>query len=222
MVINNIISDWQIERSIVKINTSISKASTVRNMSEKIKKVLIHEEKVSSKGKETQFRRNNEKSEEIGRKYRIMKMLQSEETKLFASKNASLVSRTQKSDLCQNLTAEFAAPMCLQSNCKSSDPYRSNDGCCNNLESPTQGNFMQVNLSKIFPHTGMAHSAFLRLLRPDYFDQVSLPRGGLTSSRLPSARVVSVAVHQAHEETNHRESISQMVMQFGQGGKSSI
>ena len=25
-----------------------------------------------------------------------------------------------------------------------------------------------------------------------------------------------MAVHQAHEETNHRESISQMVMQFGQ------
>ncbi len=63
----------------------------------------------------------------------------------------------------------------------------------------------------------MTNNAFLRLLPPDYSDQ-SLPRGGLTSSSLPSARAVSVAVHQAHEETNHRESISQMVMQFGQGG----
>ena len=68
----------------------------------------------------------------------------------------------------------------------------------------------------IVPLAGMADSAFLRLLPPDYFDQVSLPRGGLTSSLLPNARAVSVAVHQAHEETNHRESISQMVMQFGQ------
>ncbi len=62
----------------------------------------------------------------------------------------------------------------------------------------------------------MANSAFLRLLPPDYFDGVSLPRGGLTFSSLPSARAVSVAVHQAHEETNHNKSISQMVMQFGQ------
>ena len=64
----------------------------------------------------------------------------------------------------------------------------------------------------------MSNTAFLRLLRPDYADQVSLPRGGLTNSSLPSARAVSVAVHQAHEETNHNKSISQMVMQFGQGG----
>ena len=139
MVINNIITDWQIEKSIVKINTSISKAASVRNMSEKIKKVLIHEEKVSSKGKETQFRRNNEKSEEIGRKYRIMKVLQSETKKLFRTKNESLLSRTQDSERCQTLTAEFSKPDCLPSNCDSSDPYRSIDGCCNNLENPTKG-----------------------------------------------------------------------------------
>ena len=64
----------------------------------------------------------------------------------------------------------------------------------------------------------MANSAFLRLRPPAYFDQEGLPRGGLTSSSLPNARAVSVAVHQAHEETHHRESISQMVMQFGQAG----
>ena len=64
----------------------------------------------------------------------------------------------------------------------------------------------------------MTNNAFLRLLPSDYSDGVGLPRGGLNDSSLPSARAVSVAVHQAHEETNHRESISQMVMQFGQGG----
>ena len=77
------------------------------------------------------------------------------------------------------------------------------DGCCNNLQNPSQG---------------MPSTAFQRLLPSDYSDGVSLPRGGLTSSSLPSARAVSVAVHQAHEETNHKESISQMIMQFGQGG----
>ena len=145
MVTNNIITDWQIEESIVKINTSISKAAFARNMSEKIKKVLIHEEKVSSKGKETQFRRNNEKSEEIGQKYRIMKVLQSEANEIFKIKNESLLSRTQNSERCQTLTAEFTKPDCLQSTCDPSDPYRSIDGCCNNLESPTQGIFMQTN-----------------------------------------------------------------------------
>ena len=139
--------DWQLKISMDKINTKFSKAASVGSMLDKIRIVLDHEQKVSSKGKETQFPRNDVKSEEIGRKYRIMKMLQSEETKLFGSKNASLVSRTQTSNLCQNLTAEFAAPMCLQSNCKSSARYRSNDGCCNNLESPTQGISMQVKQS---------------------------------------------------------------------------
>ena len=62
----------------------------------------------------------------------------------------------------------------------------------------------------------MPTTAFERLLPSDYSDGKSLPRGGLTSSSLPSPRAVSVAVHQAHEETNHKESISQMVMQFGQ------
>ena len=135
-------TDWQLNKTVDIINTKISKAASVGSMLNKIRLVLDHEQKVSSKGKETQFRRNDVKSEEIGRKYRIMKMLQSEETKIFGSKNASSVSRTQKSDLCQNLTAEFAAPMCLKSNCIPSAPYRSSDGCCNNLESPTQGNFI--------------------------------------------------------------------------------
>ena len=218
---DNIMTDWQIEKSVANINTNISKAASIGSMLDKIRIVLNHEQKVSSKGEETQFRRNNVKSEEIGRKYRILKMLQSEEIKLRGSKNASLVTRTQKNELCKNLTAEFAAPMCLQSNCIPSAPYRSIDGCCNNLESPTQGIFMQTNPPNylIVPLAGMADSAFLRLLPPDYFDQVSLPRGGLTSSLLPNARAVSVAVHQAHEETKHRnKSISQMVMQFGQGG----
>ena len=138
---NNILAEWKIQKSVDKINSNSSKSTSVKSLSDKIRKVLNHEQKVSSKGEETQFRRNDEKSEEIGRKYRIMKMLQSEETKLFGNKNASLRSPTQTIELCQNLTANFAMPMCLQSNCKSSDPYRSSDGCCNNLESPTQGRY---------------------------------------------------------------------------------
>ena len=166
----------------------------------KIRKIIEHEEKVGSSGRETEYIRRDDKSEEIGRNYRIMKVLQLEEA----------------SEMCQNLTAAFTKPDC--SNCKPSDPYRTIDGCCNNLDSPTFGILeIQTKYPPSFPLLGVTQTAFLRLLPPAY-DQEGLPRGGLTSSSLPSARKVSVAVHQAHEETHHRESISQMVMQFGQGG----
>ena len=136
-------TEWQIKKSFGKINNESSKSASIRNMSDKIRNILDQEQKVSSKGKETKFRRNNDKSEEIGRKYRIMKVLQSEATKLLGSRNASLLSRTENSQLCQSLTAEFSKPDCLPSECDSSESYRSIDGCCNNLESPTQG-IMQV------------------------------------------------------------------------------
>ena len=142
--LNNIMTQWQVQKSIDKMSTNSSKATYVRSMSDKIRSILDHEEKVSSKGEETQFRRNDEKSEEIGRKYRIMKALQSQGTKLLGNKNASLVSRTQNSQLCQNLTAEFSKPDCLPSSCKPSDPYRSIDGCCNNLEFPSQGIYILI------------------------------------------------------------------------------
>ena len=122
--------------------TNGSKAASFRiqnSFRKKLQSVILHEEKIISKGHETQFRRNDEKSDEIGRNYRIMKALQTETIKLLGNKNASLVSRTQNSELCQNLTAEFSKPDCLPSNCRSSDPYRSIDGCCNNLENLSFG-----------------------------------------------------------------------------------
>ena len=103
-------------------------------MSEKIRRVLDHEEKVSSKGDETQFRRQDEKSEEIGRKYRIMKVLELEEA----------------SEMCQNLTTVYKTPNCSQSICRPSDPYRTIDGCCNNLDSPTLGILIEIQTN--IPH----------------------------------------------------------------------
>ena len=85
-------------------------------MSEKIRRVLDHEEKVSSIGKETQFRRQDEKSEEIGRKYRIMKVLELEEARLTGRQHAPFASRSLESEMCQNLTAAFAKPNKLELN----------------------------------------------------------------------------------------------------------
>ena len=63
---------------------------------------------------------------------------------------------------------------------------------------------------------GMPLSPLQRFLDPEYADGTNIPRGGLTNSSLPSARNVSVAVHQGLVETNLMESISLLVMQFGQ------
>ena len=64
----------------------------------------------------------------------------------------------------------------------------------------------------------MAYTPFERLLQPDYFDEFHLPRGGLNSSvsSLPSARAVSLAVHQGQKGQGGHEPVSLMVMQFGQ------
>ena len=63
----------------------------------------------------------------------------------------------------------------------------------------------------------MPFTAFRRFGPASYYDGVSLPRGGLVSSTLPSARAVSVAVHQGLESVKEENvSISLMVMQFGQ------
>ena len=99
-VIDNIITEWQITESVERFNKNSNRTTSFKTGSEKIRKVIDHEEKVSSKGKETQFRRHDEKSEEIGRKYRIMKVLELEEA----------------SEMCQNLTAAFAKPNCSQAN----------------------------------------------------------------------------------------------------------
>ena len=64
--------------------------------------------------------------------------------------------------------------------------------------------------------TGVPFTPFKRLLPSAYADGESLPRGGLKFSSLPSARTVSLAVHQAQEEASSHEPVSLMVMQFAQ------
>lgn len=64
--------------------------------------------------------------------------------------------------------------------------YRSYSGHCNNVE---------------FANWGSANSAFARWLAPRYADGVSSPRVSVHSggSALPSARAISLAIHQGQE-----------------------
>ena len=129
-----------------------NRTTTVKTLSEKIRKVLDHEEKVGSKGKETPFRRQDEKSEEVGRKYRIMKVLELEESRLAGRQHDPSALRSQTSEMCQNLTTEYTKPNCSHANCMPSDPYRTIDGCCNNLDSPTLGIHILVEIQTKIPH----------------------------------------------------------------------
>ena len=79
--------------------------------------------------------------------------------------------------------------------------------------------FIIFPILKLRPYlfvAGGPFTPFQRLLPADYADGESLPRAGLQFSSLPSARVVSVAVHQAQEEASSHEPVSLMVMQFAQ------
>ncbi len=64
--------------------------------------------------------------------------------------------------------------------------YRSYSGHCNNVENA---------------EWGAANSPFARWLAPRYADGVSSPRTSVSggSAALPSARAVSLAIHQGHE-----------------------
>ena len=99
---------------------------------------------------------------------------------------------------CINLTEETRDAQCKV--CNSSYEYRSFSGCCNNI-------VKEIN--------GEANKPFIRLLKSSYFNTKSLPRGGLTSSSLPSPRKVSSAIHRSNGKRTS-PSISVMLMQFGQ------
>lgn len=64
--------------------------------------------------------------------------------------------------------------------CPRNPKYRTYEGICNN---------------KKYPHWGAANTPFRRALNPDYCDGVSAPRCAKDSSKLPSARDVSVTIH---------------------------
>ena len=99
---------------------------------------------------------------------------------------------------CMNLTEQIRDAQCNV--CNSFYAYRTFSGCCNNVENEMNGE---------------ANRPFLRLLNSSYFDTKSLPRGGLTSSSLPSPRKVSSAIHRSNGKGTSA-TISVMLMQFGQ------
>ncbi|XP_071089128.1 salivary peroxidase/catechol oxidase-like [Haliotis cracherodii] len=87
--------------------------------------------------------------------------------------------------------------------CKTSSPYRTANGSCNNLEHTTWG-------KAVIP--------MRRWLDPAYDDHISSPRekSHVSSSKLPSARLVSTTVHTPSTDADRHASYTHMLMQWGQ------
>ena len=103
-------------------------------------------------------------------------------------------------EACQQLNKKLLKDPECEAGCDATSLYRAISGCCNNIA------------HKDF---GKANTAFIRLMPVAYKDNISLPRGGLNPSTLPSPRRVSSKVHGV-QETQSKPAVSVMLMQFGQ------
>ena len=100
--------------------------------------VVESDSKMRDKGKVTKFRRTNKQSEEVARKFMIMRRLQLKLENMATNRQA--VGNVFQ-DTCTNLTLTFRAARssCHLLPCDPITPYRSIDGCCNNFLEPALG-----------------------------------------------------------------------------------
>ncbi|XP_023242111.1 lactoperoxidase-like [Centruroides sculpturatus] len=88
---------------------------------------------------------------------------------------------------------------CMQNTstyCNSKQPYREIDGRCNNLKNPDWGS---------------SYSAFIRLLDPDYSDEISAPRKSRSGKDLPSARLISNSLYTRKSQVESRCTLMTML-----------
>merc|ERR1712029_901999 len=131
------------------------------------------EDYLDSVGSTTGFRRSTAESKEIAKLFMVSMRMKKALNNLAAQRKMNMrsygISLEKTIDgFCEELTNELK--VCQNIKCDSESKYRTIDGCCNNLK--------KSNL-------GAPFAPFTRLILPDYDDGVGLPRGGLTSSRLP-------------------------------------
>lgn len=101
---------------------------------------------------------------------------------------------TTKTDINRYCPSFLMTPQCK------AERYRTMTGLCNNLENP---------------HWGMAMNGHHRFLSPDFADGISAPRASYKEhSELPSARVVSTAVHE--DEGFHDHAVTLLLVSWGQ------
>ena len=115
-------------------SSRIEKTKLMKALYEELEKAMNHDKKMTIKGRNTKFRRTNKQSEEVAKKYTIMRRLQ------LKLENLTSTRRVFFHDTCTNLTTEFLKSQSLcPNNCPETSPYRLIDGCCNNLQRPQLG-----------------------------------------------------------------------------------
>ena len=116
------------------ISSRTEKTKLMKALYEELEKAMNHDKKMIIKGRNTKFRRTNKQSEEVAKKYTIMRRLQ------LKLENLTSTRRVFFHDTCTDLTADFlASQSSCPNNCPQTSPYRLIDGCCNNLQRPQLG-----------------------------------------------------------------------------------
>jgi len=186
--------------------------STSENCSEEIFSKILNdcvdaenkmENFLDSFGYITDFRRTTTETKEISKLFMTSLRMKKDLKKLASQRKLDMRSYETSIDkivdeFCDKLTNELRV---CDEPCDSNSRFRTITGCCNNLQNSD---------------FGASFVPFTRLLPAEYDDAESLPRGGLTSSSLPSPRKVSTTVHQVIKRTKEQTKFSLMVMQFGQ------
>ncbi|CAD5121885.1 DgyrCDS10346 [Dimorphilus gyrociliatus] len=86
-------------------------------------------------------------------------------------------------------------------NCDPNSFYRSFSGACNNLR---------------YPIIGRSFTPLRRFLPSDFGDSISSLRTGKNNKPLPSARLVSLTIHQQSNDTKHNKFLTCAIMNYGQ------
>ena len=182
-----------------QIDELSSDDSIIESIKIGMEKVADRENLVKRMKRSTRFVRSTQNTDKIAHNYMIEQVIEDSLKKGRKSreKRAGEDMETVRKR-CMNFTDTDRDSECAV--CNASSPYRTFSGCCNNLA------------KKEF---GEANQPFKRLLSTKYFNSLSLPKGGLTSSSLPSPRRVSSLIHRPiGKET--RSSTTVMLMQFAQ------
>ena len=218
-------ADWEVDNLVSSLTSDTTKQDELRKaLEEAMEQEINHEMKFSDKKSNIKFVRSTAMTRNIGHNFNVMKSLQMATEKgtsqepfqnipsyLYLVTQSWPTPSTRKKretnsqpfhDKCKELNGILANQSECGSSaaCDGSKPYRTISGCCNNIV----GKFW-----------GSSNRAFQRFVDSAYADNTSLPRGGMATSNLPSARDVSSAVHRLPQKDGQKNA-SLMVMQFAQ------
>ena len=144
-----------------------------------------HEMKVRSQGRSSLFNRSSPVTERLAHNFMVMRALQ---VTAESSLDGDGYQKTGPSDFFREVCVTLSSQ---ESDCTEScdGKFRTFSGCCNNLLNPQYGRTSSSDRDTLPLCSGKTNIPLLRNLPAEY-EAGSLPRGGLTSSRLPNPRTV--------------------------------